>query len=143
MAEQEFMSWEKRYMLGIPVIDEQHHELVRLINTLYEACLSGETTDAFKTALKGAVDYVKVHFADEEKFQEQIKYPDVAAHKAEHTAFVQKVLETLRDFEKGSTFVPNTFVRFLKEWVLTHIAISDQKYADYYLRLKSAAKTVA
>jgi hemerythrin len=135
----EFVHWEHRYELDIKVVDEQHKELVRLINTLYDACRDGDTKDdAFKTAIKGAVDYVKVHFADEERLLEGVKYPALEEHKAEHAAFVRQVLESVQNFEKGLTFAPNTFVRFLSEWVLTHIALSDKKYADYIKHLKKS-----
>jgi hemerythrin len=83
------------------------------------------------------VAYVKYHFAAEEKLLEQVKYPDLALHKKEHESFVKKVLEGVKEFEEGKKFIPNVFVRYLKEWVLAHIAVEDKKYAEYILRLKS------
>jgi hemerythrin len=40
----------------------------------------------------------------------------------------------------GKMFVPNTFVRFLKDWILTHIAVSDKKYSTYIFDLKKQGK---
>jgi hemerythrin len=59
------------------------------------------------------------------------KYPNAVVHKGEHKKFVQKVLENVRDFEEGRTFVPNAFVRFLRDWILEHIAIQDKQFGFF------------
>ncbi|MDR2535907.1 MAG: bacteriohemerythrin [Treponema sp.] len=138
MAEEVFVSWEDRYAIGIQLVDEQHQELLKLTNSLYEACRQGDekAREHFKDAIRTLVDYVKFHFTTEEQIMERINYPEFGIHKREHEAFVKKVLDGVKDFESGKTFVPNTFVRFLREWVLSHIAMSDKKYADYLLKCK-------
>jgi hemerythrin len=40
------------------------------------------------------------------------------------------------NFENGKHFVPNMFVRFLRDWIVHHIAITDTKYADYIRNIK-------
>jgi hemerythrin len=138
MSNQAFVEWDDRYSVGIPLVDAQHKELIRLTNDLYNACLEGtEAVKApFKEAIRGTVDYVKYHFAAEEKILENVRYPEIALHKKEHESFVRKILEGVKDFEEGKKFVPNVFVRYLKDWILAHIAVEDRKYADYILDLK-------
>ncbi|MDR2537455.1 MAG: bacteriohemerythrin [Treponema sp.] len=137
---EDFVTWEDRYVLGIPFIDAQHKELLRLTNALFVACQGGSANDIFRETIKGTVKYVTEHFSAEEVMMNRIKYPGLAEHKKEHEAFVQKVLEDVHNFESGRSFVPNAFVRFLKDWVLTHIAVTDKKYADYIMNLKRAGK---
>ncbi|MDR0636972.1 MAG: bacteriohemerythrin [Treponema sp.] len=136
----DFVTWEDRYALGIPFIDAQHKELVRLTNELFLSCQGGTANDIFRETIKAAVKYVAEHFSAEEAMMSRIKYPGLAEHKKEHEVFVQKVLEDVQHFEAGRAFVPNTFVRFLKDWILTHIAMSDKKYADYIMHLKKLGK---
>ncbi|MDR1957024.1 MAG: bacteriohemerythrin [Treponema sp.] len=133
-----FVVWEDRYSVGMPSLDDQHKELFALTNKLYEACRGGEEVarEHFKEVIRGTVEYVQFHFTSEERLMERINFPGLAEHKQEHLAFVKQVLEEVKNFESGKSFVPNTFVRFLRDWVLTHIAMTDIKYADYIKTLK-------
>ncbi|MDR0525305.1 MAG: bacteriohemerythrin [Spirochaetaceae bacterium] len=138
MTEEAFIVWDDRYVIGIPVVDEQHKALLKLTNELYEACRRGDAAarEEFKDTIRRTVDYVKFHFSDEEKILERVKYPKIGEQKHQHECFVRKVLEDVKNFENGKTFVPNQFVRFLRDWILEHIAVADKEYAEYILRLK-------
>ncbi|MDR0877519.1 MAG: bacteriohemerythrin [Treponema sp.] len=133
-----FVHWDSRYSVGIPLIDDQHKELIRLTNELYECCLLNDTAAkaAFMLTIKHTVTYVKYHFSAEEKLMQNIQFPGLAEHKKEHDAFVVQVLKEAKSFESGKQFVPNQFVHFLKDWTLSHIGVMDKKYAEYIRSLK-------
>ncbi|MDR1248507.1 MAG: bacteriohemerythrin [Treponema sp.] len=141
MENNELVEWDDRYSVGIPLIDGQHKELIRLTNELYKSCLAGgEAAGAsFITAVKGTVDYVNYHFRMEEKLLQTVKYPEFAEHKKQHEEFVKQILEEAQSFEEGKKFVPNVFVRYLRDWILSHIAVMDKKYAAYILEMKKAS----
>jgi hemerythrin len=138
MEKDVFVVWDDKYSVGIPLIDDQHKELIRLTNDLYESCLAGEDAARanFMEAVKGAVDYVKYHFGVEEKLLQNAGYPELAEHKKEHEAFVKHILGEVQSFQVGKKFVPNVFVRYLKDWILSHIALKDRRYAAYILGLR-------
>jgi len=138
----DFVSWRNSYSIGIRVIDDQHKYLLNLTNHLYEACTfnDGLIGEKFKTTIQSAIEYVGVHFSTEEKLMERTNYPGIAAHKQAHKIFVQKVLESVKEFEEGKVYTPNAFVRFLRDWVLEHIAMEDKKMGEYFLRLKQQGK---
>jgi hemerythrin len=133
-----FVTWDDKYSVGIPLIDEQHKELIRLTNELYQGCLAGDAAarDFFFSAIRGALDYVKYHFSAEEKILENIRYPHLAEHRKQHEDFIRKMVEDVKSFQGGRKFVPNNFVRFLRDWILSHIAITDTQYAAYIMNLK-------
>ncbi|GHV44313.1 hemerythrin [Spirochaetia bacterium] len=137
-ADNVLVEWDNRYAIGIPLIDDQHKELIQLTNELYKSCLAGDEAARanFGTAVKGTVDYVKYHFSAEEKILENVKYPEIGEHKRQHEVFVKQVLEDVQNFQEGKKFVPNVFVRFLKDWILSHIAVMDTQYAKYIQNLK-------
>ncbi|MDR0451097.1 MAG: bacteriohemerythrin [Treponema sp.] len=134
----DFVEWDDRYLVNIPLIDTQHKELIRLTNDLYQGCLMGDDAARayFMKTIKSVVDYVAIHFSTEEKILVKIKYPGYEAHKNQHEEFVKKVLEDVKDFGEGKKFVPNLFVRYLKDWIFSHIAMDDKRYSEYIFNLK-------
>jgi hemerythrin len=103
-----------------------------MTSALFEGCEKGNGAmdAAFRRTIRGAVEYAQTHFYTEEKYMKQTNYPDLAVHKEEHDSFVKSVVQALRDFEDGKS-EPLALARFLKNWLLTHIAESDKKYGPY------------
>jgi hemerythrin len=138
MNDDVIVEWDDRYSMNIQFIDDQHKELINLTNKLYKGCLGGDETarSYFMETVRGTVEYVKYHFSAEEKMMESIQFPGLPQHKKAHESFVKKILEDVDKFQGGKKFVPNEFVRYLKDWILTHIAIEDKKYSDYIVERK-------
>jgi hemerythrin len=136
------VEWSDSYSIRIPLIDEQHKKLLAMTNDLYAAC--NYNTDSgrkqFEQTIHDAVAYTKYHFATEEKIMLLISYPHMKQHKKEHTDFVRTILENVRAFEEGKPLVPNQFVRFLKDWILSHVAITDSKMGDFITGLQMSGK---
>ena len=132
------ISWSDSFSTGIELIDNQHKRLVELTNQLYQACrLGGEALDtAFKDTMSRVVEYVRLHFTTEQEMLKRINYPNYTEHKGEHDSLIKMVLETTKDYGDRKKFVPNNFVRFLKDWIVGHIAHSDKLYAAYIANQK-------
>ena len=129
----DIITWEAKYATGIVIVDKQHKELVDLTNELYHACLKrNENMDAvFKASLHRLVEYVRYHFSEEQVILEGIKYPKYHDHKKEHDDLIKDILEASKNYGAGNKFVPNLFVRTLKDWIFSHIAVSDKLYSNY------------
>ena len=138
MENNNIVAWNNSYSVGINLIDDQHRELIKLTNKLYHSCmLSRDNSRAvFMQTIRGAVDYIGYHFSTEEKVMERVGYPDFLVHRVEHADFVKTVLREVDDFQSGKKYVPQNFVYFLRDWVLTHIAVSDKKMGTYLVNLK-------
>ena len=138
MASDDIVIWQNSYSVNIPLIDAQHKELVRLTNMLYKSCFKGKDTSkqVFTEVLHGAVDYVGYHFSTEEKVMERVNYPGLSKHKTEHNDFVREVLRTVDELSKNANVNPLNFVMYLKDWILTHIAVSDTALGKYLVDLK-------
>jgi hemerythrin len=134
----ELVKWDNKYNTGIDLFDNQHKELVVIINQLFQACLEGDKVidSAFKDAMSRMVAYVKFHFGAEEKVLQRIKYPRFAEHKKRHDEMVRDILEAAKAYNEGKKFVPNQFVRTLRDWLFSHIAVEDSAYAVYIADLK-------
>jgi len=140
MASNKIVTWQKTYSVNIPLIDSQHMELINLTNKLYRNCLQdrNHSKDVFMEVVRGAVSYVGYHFSTEEQIMDRVKYPDTVAHKKAHTDFVREVLKTAEDFSQGINYNPMAFVKYLKDWILTHIAVSDTALGKYLINLKQS-----
>ena len=132
------VEWSENYATGIKLIDKQHRELVSLTNELYRACTTGdeEIGTVFKEAMSRMVEYVRFHFNAEQELLHRINFPDYPEHKRQHESLVKDILEAAKHYNEGMNFVPNNFVRTLKDWVFGHIAVSDKIYTSYVAEQK-------
>ncbi len=130
----DFIKWEKKFEIGIPVIDEQHKKLVEICNNLYLELMKNkqsgilEINSPIKKALSDTVEYVKVHFSTEEKLMQAVNYTDFAAHKKKHELFIKKIIDTSSSLSTESFSHSFQFVRFMYEWILEHVAHEDRLY---------------
>lgn len=126
------MSWNEKMAVGVNLLDTDHRKLVGMVNELYDAVVKGQGKESLGKVLDGLVDYTKIHFAHEEKFFAQTNYPDAAAHKKEHDALTQQVLEVQKKYQSGATSTLSLEVmNFLKDWLINDIQGSDKKYGPY------------
>jgi len=124
--------WDDKFSVGIAEIDRQHKSLITFANELFEACQTSGKEAMFRQTIRKSAEYVKTHFAYEEALMRVHGYPEFNVHKLEHEEFVRQILLKVSDYEEGRPFVANAFVRFLHDWYLNHIAISDMKYRKFF-----------
>ena len=138
-AKEQLVTWSPTFSVGVQIIDDQHKELFRLVNNLFNHVSGNEEEERafFHKVIQETVRYVKIHFAAEEKIMTTTKYPGYIEHKKEHDSFVLKVVENVQDFEAGKRLTLTSFTKFLKEWILTHIAVVDKQYINYFKGLAS------
>ena len=125
--------WDEKYAVGIKLIDNQHRQLVKLTNELHRDCIGRNTEieTVFREAMSRMVEYVRFHFSAEQQLLERIKFPGYIDHKKRHEALIKDILDAAKDFNEGRKFVPNNFVRTLRDWIFSHIAIYDKVYASF------------
>ena len=133
----ELISWTDKFSCGIKLIDDQHKELVELVNEMFNHVTGNDKQEHnyFSRVINDAVAYVKTHFATEEKLMIATKFDGYIEHKKEHETFILAVVENIKDYQAGKRLTLSTFTRFLKDWVLSHIALMDKKYFDYFKKV--------
>ena len=138
-VKQELITWSNKFACGIKLIDEQHQGLVELVNEMFNHVTGNDLQEHnyFNRVINDAVDYVKTHFATEEKLMIATKFDGYLEHKKEHEAFILKVVENIKDYEAGKRLTLSSFTKFLKDWVLSHVALVDKKYFDYFKKIAS------
>jgi hemerythrin len=125
------LTWEDKYKVGVAEFDEQHKKLIDLINKLYEAMKSGHGKEILKDILNESIEYAKYHFQNEEKYFTKYGYPNTSEHIEEHNSFRKSVLDLKKRSDEGKTVVTSELMLFLKQWLISHIQVTDKKYGPY------------
>jgi hemerythrin len=115
------------------MIDTQHKQLIQAINDLLDACSSGQGRAKLDSTLAFLASYTAKHFSDEEKLQQQSKYPDYANHKKLHDGFKKVVSDLSRELKtEGPTITLVSKVNSsIGGWLVTHIKREDTKVAAH------------
>ncbi len=123
-------AWDEAYDLGIPVIDEEHRQLLSLVNTFIAALHTKDERKVIVSTFDSLIEYTKEHFKNEEMFMKKYKYPELSDHKKKHLQLTREVMA----LNKGKDYIfSDTIADFLISWLTNHIMGEDKKYADYIL----------
>jgi len=133
----ELITWNATFSCGIKLIDEQHKQLVALVNDMFNHITGNDEQEReyFNKVIKEAINYIKVHFATEEKIMRFAKYEGYAEHKREHDAFILTVITNILAYKSRDRVSLLSFTKFLKNWILSHIAVMDKQYFDYFRKI--------
>jgi hemerythrin len=126
------LQWTPALAVGIEEIDSQHAELFERAHHLYEAMLANDR-DEPRQLLRFLVEYVRFHFAAEERLMSDVRFPDRAAHEEEHAAFRRTIERlTLALDEQGATpRLVDDIEREVTAWLTHHIYWTDTALAKY------------
>jgi hemerythrin len=135
----ELITWSNSLSCGIKLIDDQHKGLVFLVNDLFKHVTGNQTQENkyFCKVIHETIKYIKVHFATEEKIMLATKYSGFAEHKKAHDSFTLTVIEKVMDYNEGKIITLSSLTKFLKGWILSHIAIMDKEFFEYLKTIAS------
>lgn len=125
------IEWNQGFSVGVTEMDNQHKQLVNLLNDLYSAMQSKKSSEIIGNVLNKLISYTKTHFTSEEEFMKKHSYPGLANQIKEHAAFVDKALKFKSDYDAGKTSMSVSITSFLKDWLVNHISVSDKKYGAH------------
>lgn len=125
------LTWSDKLSVGVRKFDEEHKQLVRLVNQLHEAMKSGQGKQVMSGILQSLVSYTRNHFAAEERLLQAHNYPDYAQHKKEHNLLTLSVLDLQKQYQEGTIFLSQKVMDFLKDWLASHIQGQDMAYGPF------------
>jgi hemerythrin-like metal-binding protein len=128
----DLMPWGDKLKIGIDQIDEQHKELVKMVNELHQAMKMKMGAREAGQILTRLADYTVYHFKNEEDLFEQHKYADREAHKVYHDKLVAQVVEFKKEFDGGRAALSMDLMEFLTDWLRDHIMKTDKAYAPFF-----------
>lgn len=134
-----YITWDEKIALGITEIDNQHKQLVEIINTLFDAMKGAKGLEVIGDLLNQLGDYAVYHFSTEEKYFESFGYTESDHHKDEHKYLLGQVKDFKMTYDEGKIkrFGKESPITvevwdLLKEWLINHIQVSDKKYVTLF-----------
>lgn len=117
---------------GNAIIDGEHRELFRAVNTLLDACGQGQGRTALDPTIKFLLNYVDKHFTHEEQLQAKSNYPGMPAHKQFHESYKLKLREIANKIStSGGSIADIGLLNGHIAVLVNHIKFEDKKLGAF------------
>ena len=121
------MTWSKELAGGVTAVDDEHRELVDLMNDVFA---SAEQRDAAQTVrlFDRLLEHTVAHFRHEEALFINTAYPDAERHRRHHELLTAKAVE-YRDCAAAGDFTALTaeILPRLRDYLVYHIQKDDRE----------------
>ena len=131
------MNWDSSLDVGVDKMNDEHQQILSLMNRIYDAREAGQTGPDIITLLERLGQVTIDHFRDEEAYMEKIGYPGITSHKLIHKDLLDKFTAFASEIRANGGEVPEKFLTFLKLWLSAHIRGIDMKYGPKAELLKA------
>lgn len=136
----EVFPWNSNFETGIPVIDEQHQQLVHLLNVLAAHLAQKSEPVVLEEVFAALADYAVYHFKTEETIWNEYFYGDewLITHEHTHEKFLTRV-QALRVQGKTKSLdeMVDETIKFLTHWLAFHILDNDMRMAKAIHAIKA------
>jgi len=125
--------WDKHFITGLVGVDNQHKNLVDLINGFGERISAGNGLSklSIDNMLNELADYAKYHFHTEEKLMREtgVDQRHITQHCAEHQQFMKDISMMYSQLSTDKPESAASLLEFLIYWLAYHILGIDQSMA--------------
>jgi len=118
-----FIQWQSSYSVGVARIDDQHQQLVAMLNALYEKLGPDLIAADVWPMLDGFNRYADRHFQLEARFARDfgISANEFREHQAAHDHYRQRMQTFRHSLDNGDRYAPVQLMSFLASWWTDHI----------------------
>lgn len=133
------IEWYEDLAVGVDTIDDQHKELFQRFDALLQACNDGRGQEEIIRLFMFLNEYVATHFREEEKLQRDCGYPELQAHRQEHSHFIGKLNDLEKEVVSEGASLPVVIKtnNVMVDWLINHISKTDKKIGEF-LRCRKA-----
>lgn len=124
-----FFKWSSDYSVNIPTIDEQHQELVNILNRLFVAVSRREGSRVIGSIFDALMSYTQTHFTLEERLMREANYKDIDSHMLVHKQLIEELEQLSRKYMLEEKPIYFELLSFLRAWLKEHIQGCDTKYS--------------
>jgi len=88
-----FLEWKPEFSVNVSAVDDEHREMIEMINEFHELLGSQSDSDFLDNFLGEIFNGISAHFALEECLMQSVGYDEYENHKADH----EELLDQIRD----------------------------------------------
>lgn len=120
--------WKDVYSVNNDYIDADHKILFNIAKEAFEVVESSERIAKIRIIIQKLYKYMKGHFDNEEKFMEQIKYPNYDEHKTLHRDIIEKLNSFIKSLPSMHIEIfEKELAKIIDISLLQHIIQEDRK----------------
>lgn len=123
------LTWAEHLSVGNGLIDSDHKNLIVVVNCM-EHAIGTRDREALAKSFELLDTYMHVHFRNEERIAEAIKFP-FTHNKLEHRQLMHEMRFMINELETVHKHWPdnllNKYSSFLSSWMTDHIIKTDMK----------------
>ncbi|MDB9314857.1 hemerythrin family protein [Spirulina sp. CS-785/01] len=121
--------WDDSLKTGIPLIDQQHKQLIDQMSLLVQALKSNQAQGEIINILDFLDQYVEQHFSYEEGCMLKYRCPAAANNKTAHQKFIKTLKEVRQEYFKTGVSLSLVLKvnKELLEWFIHHIKRIDMQ----------------
>lgn len=123
------IDWKPEFSVGIDDVDQEHQELIALINEVYESLKRKDVTKSQVTDGLGEIHArIAAHFALEEYIMQQARYDRLTEHKADHDLLLGDIVDIIERYEADAYFkYEEVLSEHLRDWFTVHFQTHDAR----------------
>ncbi len=119
--------WNEPCSVNHELLDSQHRKILGLINELDGAIMCGRIDRKVHLAAAVLVEFVSVHFRDQERLMCHIGYSGYERHQELHEEMTVRLVQLVERLQAGHTPCIFQLTAFLREWLVRHIESEDKR----------------
>ncbi len=121
------LEWKPEYSVGVASMDDEHREMIGLINDVYVKL--GAATDAatIENCLEEIFTTISMHFALEERIMRDSGYEEYEDHKDDHEELLDEIRDLMDEFVADTDKGAKLLEQRLSAWFSNHFASFDAR----------------
>jgi hemerythrin-like metal-binding protein len=132
-----YFEWADDMVIDHGPIDQDHRQLVDLVNALHTATTDGRGQEIVANILDELIRYTVEHLRREEHLMASLHFPNLARHKEEHDKFMAKIRDLKKLFDGGSITVASQLSTVLRDWLSLHIRRNDKEILTFVKKTRA------
>ena len=121
------LQWKPEYSVGVDSMDDEHREMIDLINDIYERLESDSNVEQIEACLGDIFSTISMHFALEEKMMRSSNYAEYQAHKDDHENLLDQIRDLMDDYDADSSTGAVKLEQSLSGWFAGHFSTFDAR----------------